>query len=52
MGSDEQVKGVAGQLQIMTPQVWSVDELQEEREQKKVNLETSMAGANHKKVLA
>jgi len=51
MGSDEQVK-VTGQLQIMTPQVWSLDELQEEGEQRKVRLEPSMAGANRKNVLA
>ena len=52
VGSDEQVKGVAGQLPIMTPQVWSLDELQEEREQRKVKLEPSMAGANREKILA
>lgn len=52
MGSDEQVKGVAGRLQMMTPQVWSLDEMQEEREQRKVKLKPSMAGANREKILA
>ncbi|KAI4529603.1 hypothetical protein MG293_020281 [Ovis ammon polii] len=52
MGSDEPVKGVAGRLQMMTPQVWSLDEMQEEREQRKVKLKPSMAGANREKILA